>query len=389
MAGLRWPDDNEVEGLVMRRSIKALRSLLLLLALVFALGACSGGDEDSTGAASDSAEAPSASVVEAEGSEEAPSAPTDAADDGLIGGASLGPTQAGGQERLLRREADLFVVVDDLKIAIDAANEQAQASGGYLSSEESTSTYSQLTLRIPSSDFDGVLANLAGLGELRSQSLTTDDRTEVIVDLEARLESAQASLDRTRTFFDEATKVEELTAIEREVADREAIVASLTAQLDNERSSVSLSTVRITFELSADQEPDGIVEPDDEPLPGVLDAFASGWNVLRTIGYVIFLTLSFLAPWLPIIVALVLAIRWLRPRLAKRRAARPKRTPTPPIYVGGPLQRDQGQGAAGATPPPPAWTAQPPPPGAGPAPESGSETSAETAESDPDDPQPE
>lgn len=233
---------------------------------------------------------------------------------------ALGPRQVADAGRLLRREASISLEVDDLTASIDAAVAETANAGGYLSSEQTDRFFSQVVLRVPSDRFDQTLERLGNLGKIESQSVTTDDRTDVIVDLEARLITARASLERTRTFFDEAGNVEELTLLERELADRETLVAGLQAALDNERSSVALSTITVSFSLDRDDLPDELID-EDEPLPGILDALNNGWGVLVTLVYVIGLVLAWVAPWLLLAVpAGFLLRRLLLRRLVMRRA---------------------------------------------------------------------
>jgi hypothetical protein len=278
------------------------------------------------------------------------------------------PGQGANAERLLRREAFLVVEVTDLEEAVTTASGETTVSGGYLSSERSSPETASLVLRVPSEEFDRVLATIGDLGELRQQEITTDDRTEEIVDLQARLETAEASLERTRGFFAEANDVDDLTLLENEVANRESLVASLQAQLDNEISSVSLSTIRVDFQLSSDVEPE--IVSDDEPLPGIADALDGSWNALRSTGYVIALVAVALLPWLPVVVVLVLAIYLWARRRRRRQRSRP---------VTAAAARAPGRGRAVtsvAAPPPPQ---APPPPSAGDAgaPETATEASPE------------
>ena len=146
--------------------------------------------------------------------------------------------------------------------------------------QEQTSRHSsELTFKVPGEKFDATLESFGELGDVDSQWVTTEDRTSQIVDLRARLETAEASLARTRELFDAAETVMELVTAENEIAQREQTVEVLKAQLRSQEESVSLATITVYMTIDPDSLPEEPVV-NDEDLPTLRRAFNNGFNLL-------------------------------------------------------------------------------------------------------------
>ncbi len=302
------------------------RLAVIMLGSILFLAACSSADEsDSVDATSfdQASSEDSASAVEANAaaSQESAQDATDGVSDPEVVRA---PSQTG---RLIRRDASVTLEVENLSVAIKEVGETVVAGDAYLAAEETDERSSYLTFKVPSDDFDRVLEDLPEIGKLRSQQVSSDDRTDVIVDLRSQLETAEKSLERTRGFFEQATTVEDLTRVEAEVAQREAAVASIKAQLQNEERSVALSTVNVSLFLADDQP----VELDEDPDAGLVDAFSNGFSALTSVLFAFFVVIAWLLPWIPVIAAVVYGVRWLLRRAAQKRKERPQR-PTPQLH---------------------------------------------------------
>ena len=292
--------------------------LVGLMAATLLLSACSqdeSAETESAGQAADEAESAEEEIFQDPSSDDAMS------DDELAGAEDSDDDvdvvrAPGQQDRLIQRDASVTLEVDDLAASIVKVNEAIVGDGAYLASEETNERTSYLTFKVPSEDFDETLDQLPDFGKLRSQEVSSNDRTDAIIDLRSRLETAERSLERTRGFFDEATSVKDLTELEAQLAEREAQVATLKAQLQNEERSVALSTISVSLELAPDQDVDLV----EDPGPGLFDALGNGFSALAAVLYAAFLVVAWLLPWLPIIVAVAFGVRWLSRRAKKRRA---------------------------------------------------------------------
>ncbi|MFH1103477.1 MAG: DUF4349 domain-containing protein, partial [Actinomycetota bacterium] len=94
-------------------------------------------------------------------------------------------------------------------------------------------------------DFQEALDRLSGIGTLVSQSVTADDVTERVVDLQSRITTAGASVERLRTFLSQATELKDVAALEAELLQRETDLELLRGQLRTIETAVSLATITI------------------------------------------------------------------------------------------------------------------------------------------------
>jgi hypothetical protein len=273
----------------MRALPKALPVLLLAAAL---LTGCSGsGGSDDTASTAGAALDSGGAVAEAPGA-------------GSTGGGAAAPEKL--QVTDLRaapglaviRTAELDVRVDEVRAAADEAGRAARAAGGGVDAEERTGSgddgSATLTLRVPPKAFDTTIDALAGLGEERSRRLGSEDVTDQVVDLEARLATQRASVDRVRTLLGEAEKLGEVVQIEAELTKRTADLEALEARLESLNARVDLST--ITLRLTRLPEAAAAAG-----AAGFGDGLAAGWAALAGTGRVLSVTAGALLPFLPVL----------------------------------------------------------------------------------------
>ena len=252
------------------------------------------------------------------------SAPESAA---ASGGASSGDQDATSTElrvapgSALIRTADLEVRVDDVPQAAEAAARIARDAGGRVEAEDRSGTgrdrSAQVQLRIPSDRFDTALADLSGLGAEQNRRLSSEDVGTEVIDLEARLATQRASVDRVRALLDEADALGQVVQIEGELTRRTADLESLEARLQALQGQVSLSTVVLRL------------HSEDGPVMGQAlgfgDGLRSGWDALVTVARVVAVSAGALLPFLP----LLLLAGWLVVRRGRRPAV-PVREPAAP-----------------------------------------------------------
>lgn len=170
-----------------------------------------------------------------------------------------------------------------------------------------------LTLRIPSKDLTATLDKLKKLGEVQEVSLSATDVTMESQDLDARITSMRASIDRLTALLAGATDTDSLIALETAISDRQGQLESMEAQQRFLADQVSMSTV--TLNLVTEQ-----VVADPQPVT-FLDGLVAGWNAFVAFFAGLLVVIGVLIPWLVlagIITAVVLV-------LIKRR--KPKATP--------------------------------------------------------------
>ena len=243
--------------------------LALLSAFFVLLGACGSGDDDDMALASEDAGHPEPAAAMAdsgdfdapaddmeEAPEPQPAAEPVSAESGLAVPTALTPADLG---RDIIYRATIEVQSEDVAAASREAVAVVQGLGGIVFSQ-STRTEprprTEITFKVLPADFSTALERLAGVGKLIDQVITSDDVTEVIVDLESRIITAEASVTRLRKFLEEATQLEDVAQLERELLDRETTLERLRGQIRTLRDQVDLATITLTITQSPTVLPD-------------------------------------------------------------------------------------------------------------------------------------
>ena len=241
-------------------------------------------------------------------------------------------------ERDIITNASATVVVADIPAAAATIAEAAEARDGYVESmnigqsgdvsypvdpetgimyDDSTSypypmSNAWITVRVPSGELNGMVRELSAIGEVTTSSVNRQDVTEQVVDLEARIEASQASVDRLLELMAQATSVADLIAAESALAERQATLESYQAQLKSLESYVDMSSLTVNLQP--------VVETVEADPAGFADGLIAGWNGLVATLNGIVIALGFLLPWL-VVIAIAGAIVWAIVRAVRRRRA--------------------------------------------------------------------
>ncbi len=171
----------------------------------------------------------------------------DTADQLGAGGATVTPTAADLGRKLIFT-ANVHVEVDDVAAASAEATEIVEGLGGFVFGQNTvggTEPSSELVFKVLPDDFNATLEALGTVGELRNQSVSTDDVTERIVDLESRIEVADLGVARLRAALEGAATLEDYAEIERLLLDRESELEVMRGQLRTLEDRVDLATITL------------------------------------------------------------------------------------------------------------------------------------------------
>ena len=290
------------------RRRKILPALALAAGLALGLGACGGSAGSSSASGGVAQDSVGSAPREAAGS--GASAP-----DAAKGGAGA---VTATEQKIIRR-ADISVLVKEVGAAAEKVRAIATTAGV---TNEMLSTYSggstdlsgSVTISVPSDKLDDTMKRLAELGDVVSRTTSSDDVTGQYVDTESRLATMRASVDRVRGLMAQATKIEDIVALESELSRRQADLEALEAQLRSLKDQVAMSP--ITVQLSADRSQLA------DSGGGFLSGLKAGWKAFTASVVVLLTALGALLPFLVAIAVIVVPLVWfLRERNRRRTAA--------------------------------------------------------------------
>ncbi|MGN6245550.1 MAG: DUF4349 domain-containing protein [Motilibacteraceae bacterium] len=279
----------------------------LVLGVAVLLAGCSGGSAasgTSSGAPAVAGDAVGGSAGGAAGGA------AEGSTDGSAAGSAEGPSavpnapavQQGAavpSDRALIQTVQLVVQAEDPAAAADAAVRAAVAVGGFAASQrtdtggrtDGTAAGSEVVLRVPGGELDGVLTRLRGLGKRLGEDRTTQDVTDQVVDVDSRVASQKASVARVRALLAKATSIGDVVTIEAELAKREADLEALEAKQGALADQTSLATITASFRA-----PD-VVAATAPHRAGFLGGLTAGWHAFTAAGVVALAVLGAVLPF--------------------------------------------------------------------------------------------
>jgi len=215
------------------------------------------------------------------------------------------------EERMIVRTGDMSLIVEDIVDARDEIAQLAVSFDGYVVSSqvwgEEQDMKGYISIRVPDEKFDQALAELRELAvRVTSESTDSRDVTEEYVDLQSRLNNAEATESQYLALLEKATDVEDILNIYDSLSRVRNEIEQIKGRMQylERTSSMSLITANLRPEVTA------------KPLVRV------GWSALEALksavrGIVIFgQWLGTIALWLlifiPIWGTILGLILWLR-----------------------------------------------------------------------------
>ncbi len=224
----------------------------------------------------------------------------------------------------LARRATLTIRAGAVDTAVIDARAAVAAAGGDVVSERvatrvgsdsrPTQNRAELVLSVPADKLDATITALSKLGDVLDRTASTEDVTTKYVDLDSRVKTMRASIERVRALMGKATRIGEVVQLESELARREADLESLSGQLASLSARVARSTITLTVQA------DSPTPSSDGPSFGA--ALASGWATFVRSMYSMFAAIGWLLPWLVLAAIVGWPVRrWVQRRRAHRRAS--------------------------------------------------------------------
>jgi hypothetical protein len=218
-----------------------------LIPIAILLAGCSG-----PGGAAGQAEAPAAEMArEVVGA--APQADNYAKASSGAGEARLANRPVTGVARQVIRRAELSVRVPNVEKAEREVNAFVQGWQGYVESASSTDLSSDhpaltMAIRVPVARFDDGIAKLESLGVRLSKTVSSEDVTGQIVDLDARLGTLRAQEETYRGLLRRASNLESVISLQDKLTEVRGTIESMAAQRKTLGGLAALSNITLRLE---------------------------------------------------------------------------------------------------------------------------------------------
>jgi hypothetical protein len=165
------------------------------------------------------------------------------------------------QDRMVIRNANLTLVVENPTASVDTISKLAEEMGGFVVSSylyqtaygsgDLTTTQGTLTIRVPAERLDEVLEAVKSTAiEVRSENISGEDITQQYVDLQSRLRNLEAAEAQLQEIMGSATLTEDVMMVYNQLVQVRGEIESVKGQMQYYEQSARLSAV--TMELIPD-----------------------------------------------------------------------------------------------------------------------------------------
>jgi len=252
------------------------------IATIFSLSACAGGGE--THAADAVAEHAAADLDSTANLPESGAAA--AYDASRL--ADRDTASSGDEKANAKADAPTVAVISTGQVTLEAddvakARREVQqvidAYLGTISEEEGTTNddgvaeSTRVVIRVPSKHFAKAMTDLEGVADLRSSTSNAEDVTTKVIDNDVRLRAQEKSLERIEALLASAENLNEVIAIESQLARRQADYDSLRSTQAWLKDQTTLSTITLNIQLAEK-------ETVDKKSTGFIGGLDRGWDGL-------------------------------------------------------------------------------------------------------------
>jgi hypothetical protein len=228
--------------------------------------------------------------------------------------AAIAPTVTAPQ---IIRTGSISLLVADVERAINATQVVARSHGGNVLSlsdqtpaQEGVRHTAQMQIGVPQSEFDAAMTALTSVGGVQARSVSAQDVSAQIVDVQARLNNARRTESDLLKIMDRQGKIEDVLAAEQQLAQVREQVEELDGQLQATKHQVAYSTIDVSLTDAAAKT--------TTVAPTGAQKLGDAWQAaLRSVGGFtlgILSSMLWLVAYLPYIalVAVLAAVGWYR-----------------------------------------------------------------------------
>jgi hypothetical protein len=155
--------------------------------------------------------------------------------------------------RMIAYQVRMTVEVKEFEAAKSKLRQIVDAEGGYVTNSNFVETPNQpkranLVLRVPAAKLQTILNQIRVLGRVKEEHLNSEEVTDQVVDLEARLKNARATEQRLIEVLNNRTgKVSDILQVEQEISRTREQIERMEAQRQNLMKRVEMATVNLTL----------------------------------------------------------------------------------------------------------------------------------------------
>lgn len=167
------------------------------------------------------------------------------------------PQNQSTMKRMIIRNANLSLEVDNIDQAMAQISQLANQSGGYVVSSNTNQhdelgiyKVASISIRIPAEGLTQALKQFKHLAiKVKSEDLSGEDITQKYVDLESTLKNLETSKAQLQKIMTDAKKTSEVLEVFKQLSDIQGQIDLVQGQIKYYSESVALSLINISLEL--------------------------------------------------------------------------------------------------------------------------------------------
>lgn len=143
--------------------------------------------------------------------------------------------------------ASLDIEIQRLETAEQRVAELLAAYAAYAETIQRSDSALRYSIRVPVASLEDLLADLGGLGQLKSKTLSVQDVTDSYYDLEGRLRNLRILEERYRDYLRQAATIEEILQVERSLSETTTEIEWLEGRFRQLSGQIELASLQLNL----------------------------------------------------------------------------------------------------------------------------------------------
>lgn len=185
----------------------------------------------------------------------------------------LATAQTAAERPQLIKRANLVLSVESVEEGFEQVRDIVVAQQGdvlSLTDQGDRQRRISFTLRVPQDRLDATLDSLTEIGEVRSRSISTEDVSNQLVDIQARLSNAKKSEAALQEIMSRSGEISDVLEVSRELSTVRQSIEQMAAQQKNLTTQVRYSTITLSLQSAIALSPN---------KPAFSTQLASSWEM--------------------------------------------------------------------------------------------------------------